>query len=209
MLQPRRDAPTPQPRPQAPAQTVKDVPEKEQQFATDQACREELRKLGVGFTEVPDVPATNGCSLPHPIEVSRLSARMRLEPPAILECGTALAAARFFQSAGNDLARKHLKTEIASVQQASGYVCQPINGANNLSEHAFGRALDVSGIAFSDETQIKVTQYGESGKLPAFLKALRAAACGPFATVLGPGTNADHEDHFHFDMKKRRTPYCR
>lgn len=45
----------------------------------------------------------------------------------------------------------------------------------------------------------------------AFLDAVRSAACGPFKTVLGPGTDADHATHFHFDMAARRNgaTYCR
>jgi hypothetical protein len=37
-----------------------------------------------------------------------------------------------------------------------------------------------------------------------FLDALRKAACGPFKTVLGPGSDADHALHFHFDLAPRR-----
>ena len=44
-----------------------------------------------------------------------------------------------------------------------------------------------------------------------FLDAVRSAACGPFKTVLGPGTDADHATHFHFDMAARRNgaTYCK
>jgi Extensin-like protein C-terminus len=31
------------------------------------------------------------------------------------------------------------------------------------------------------------------------LRELRSSACGYFTTVLGPGTNAAHASHFHFD----------
>ena len=36
----------------------------------------------------------------------------------------------------------------------------------------------------------------------ATLKGLRGSACGYFTTVLGPGANAAHETHFHFDAGK-------
>jgi hypothetical protein len=42
-----------------------------------------------------------------------------------------------------------------------------------------------------------------------FQRAVRKAACGPFTTVLGPGSDAYHDDHMHFDTKPRRSPYCR
>lgn len=202
-------APIPQPRPEASAEPSTTEPRPDALPSSERACREQLRKLDVVFREADDVAAEEGCSLPHPIEITRLSERIRLDPPATLECETALAAARFFQSAASDLARKHFKSDLVAVRQASGYVCRPINGGKNLSEHAFGKALDIAGLAFSDETEIEVTQYGDGGEPAGFLKELRAAACGPFSTVLGPGTNADHEDHFHLDMKERRAPYCR
>ncbi|WEX11184.1 extensin family protein [Chelativorans sp. AA-79] len=177
--------------------------------AAERACRKELRKLGVKFKESPAVAAPGGCSLPFPIEVARLSRAIRIESPATLDCGTVLAAARFFQTAGMTLAEKHFGTGIATVEQASGYVCRPINGADDLSQHAFGKALDVSGVVLADGTQIEVRDHGGRGEAARFLKDLRAAACGPFSTVLGPGTDAHHADHFHFDIKERRTPYCR
>ena len=44
----------------------------------------------------------------------------------------------------------------------------------------------------------------------AFLKRLHHGACGVFATVLGPEANEAHRNHFHFDMKQRRSSrrYC-
>jgi hypothetical protein len=32
------------------------------------------------------------------------------------------------------------------------------------------------------------------------LKGLRGSACGYFTTVLGPGANEAHKEHFHFDL---------
>ncbi|TIS79786.1 MAG: extensin family protein, partial [Mesorhizobium sp.] len=37
-----------------------------------------------------------------------------------------------------------------------------------------------------------------------FLNAVRKAACGPFKTVLGPGSDADHSLHLHLDLAPRR-----
>ena len=38
-----------------------------------------------------------------------------------------------------------------------------------------------------------------------FLKRLHGGSCTVFATVLGPEANEAHRDHFHLDMKVRRT----
>ena len=46
----------------------------------------------------------------------------------------------------------------------------------------------------------------------AFLRDVRKAGCGPFTTVLGPGSDSYHSDHFHFDLAQRgksgRSLYC-
>jgi hypothetical protein len=38
-----------------------------------------------------------------------------------------------------------------------------------------------------------------------FLTAVRKSACGPFTTVLGPGSDSYHATHFHLDLAQRRT----
>ncbi|MBZ8133663.1 extensin family protein [Afifella sp. IM 167] len=40
-----------------------------------------------------------------------------------------------------------------------------------------------------------------------FQKRIREGACRYFTTVLGPGTNAAHATHFHFDLAQRRNGY--
>src|SRR5262245_13536407 len=41
-----------------------------------------------------------------------------------------------------------------------------------------------------------------------FVKYLHDDACPTFGTVLGPNANEAHKNHFHFDMKQRRTSLC-
>ncbi|HET6390837.1 extensin family protein [Hyphomicrobium sp.] len=41
--------------------------------------------------------------------------------------------------------------------------------------------------------------------MSSFLRQAHEDACGIFGTVLGPDANAAHHDHFHLDMKERRT----
>ncbi|MCT7374866.1 extensin family protein [Chelativorans salis] len=176
--------------------------------AAESACRKELRTLGIAFTAISAMKAKGGCRLPYPLKVTALSAKIRLQPAAVLNCRTARAAAILFQNKGAAAAKKHFEARIATVVHGSAYVCRPINGMAKLSEHAYGNALDISAVELSDGRRVEVSgkAKGAEGK---FLADIRTAACGPFTTVLGPGTNADHSNHFHFDLKKRRKPYCR
>jgi len=46
-----------------------------------------------------------------------------------------------------------------------------------------------------------VTESQDSPKV-ALLAALRRASCGWFTTILGPGTDAMHADHWHLDIEQ-------
>jgi hypothetical protein len=48
---------------------------------------------------------------------------------------------------------------------------------------------------------------GADGRVPGFLRAVHDAGNRRFAIVLGPGADALHRNHLHFDMG--RGPYCR
>ena len=96
---------------------------------------------------------------------------------------------------------------LAAIEPGTGYACRPTigNGGENLSEHAYGNALDIAAFRFQDGSRIEIAPRRDSGDLTeAFQRALRGAACLHFTTVLGPGTNAAHAHHLHLDIKARR-----
>lgn len=176
----------------------------------EQACRAELEKLGAEFTE--EEPIKDGfCEVAHPITLSALTDRVQIEPPVLLNCRTALTAARFAQEKVAPATREMLGSPLVGIRQASGYVCRVRAGTETVSEHAFANALDIASFTLADGREIAVRQYGRPGKEMAdFLAKVRADACGPFTTVLGPGTNADHATHFHLDLEERHNTatYC-
>lgn len=175
------------------------------------ACRESLKKLGAQFEEAEPESGTGGCHLPFPVSLSSLGAGIDIKPAVTLNCQTALSSARFGAHVIQKVAQSELKRQVASIAQASGYVCRPRNGSGKLSEHAFGNALDISAFTLSDGAVVDVKPTLSGTAQGKFLDRVRGAACGPFKTVLGPGSNADHEFHLHFDLAKRRngSTYCR
>ncbi|WP_265517069.1 extensin family protein [Nitratireductor luteus] len=177
----------------------------------EKACRRDLQRLGVSFSDAEAVEVEGGCSLPHPIHVTALGPAMALHPTGVMNCPTARAAAQLVQRAGQKAAETHFKSRIEAVNHASAYICRVRRGTENLSQHAFGNALDIASLTLADGRRVVVREYEDADSPEAqFLDALRAAACGLFTTVLGPGTDADHADHFHLDMKRRRGgAYCR
>lgn len=166
-------------------------------------CRQRLRQLGVIFEDRPAESDPAGCSIPYPIAVSALGPKTKLEPPGILNCAMAQAAATFTSDTVNPTAQRDFNADVASIGQASAYVCRPRAGTRKLSEHSFGNALDIARFNLSNGKAVDVvTQPGDTEAR--FLATIRTAACGPFKTVLGPGSDADHATHFHLDLAPRK-----
>lgn len=74
-----------------------------------------------------------------------------------------------------------------------------------MSEHALGNAFDVAGFGLSDGSTLAVAPRADRGDMTAaFQNAVQATACLFFTTVLGPGSNAAHDNHLHLDIKARK-----
>lgn len=167
------------------------------------ACRQRLTELGVRFDNRPAEIDPSGCSMPYPIIIKSLGKDIKLTPDAEISCAMAEAAARFAQGAIAPTAKQVFGKTLTSITHASAYVCRPRNGTRKLSEHAFGNALDISSFTLSGGTKVAVEPTPPE-KNGLFVSKIRRAACGPFKTVLGPGSDADHAEHLHFDLAPRR-----
>lgn len=167
------------------------------------ACRTRLKVLGVEFEEFASQSDADGCALPFPLKLKRLSRSIDIEPDAVINCATAEASARFATSVIAPAAKAEFGDELSVVGQASAYVCRPRNGTRKLSEHAFGNALDIARFTLAKGAAIDVEPTPPE-KNAKFLGVVRKAACGPFKTVLGPGSDADHARHLHFDLAPRK-----
>ena len=170
----------------------------------ERQCRADLRKLGVEFEpHEPLADLAAGCFVANPVTLKSLGKAISLSPEAILNCNMARATARFMQEVAAPIAKASFGADLTSIGNASAYVCRPRHGTTKLSEHGLGNAIDIASFTLADGRRIDV-KAGADAKQAAFLDAIRKAACGPFTTVLGPGSDADHNLHFHFDMEKRR-----
>lgn len=169
----------------------------------EQACRKRLTELRVRYRESRAEADPAGCAMPYPLVVESLGAGIALQPEAHMNCTTAEAVARFVAETAAPAAKDIFGTPLASVDHASAYVCRPRAGTDKLSEHAFGNAFDIANFTLSDGTAVAV-ELAPPEKNGQFLNTVRKAACGPFKTVLGPGSNADHADHIHLDLAPRR-----
>lgn len=101
---------------------------------------------------------------------------------------------------------------LSELTVAAHYACRTRNSRSGarLSEHAKGRAIDISSIVMEDGSRVTVLRGWGSGRDGRLLSRLHRGACGPFGTVLGPNSDRHHRDHFHFDVANHRSgPYCR
>lgn len=157
-------------------------------------------------TRLPEIEGPDGCGVAAPVEVAFASG-VALDPPAVMSCGAARAL-RAWLDTGAKPAVAATGGRLVALQVAGAYVCRSRNGqpGAKLSEHGRGRAVDVAALRLAGGGAVTVG----AGDGASLLATVREAACGPFATVLGPGSDAFHETHLHLDVAERRHgPYCR
>jgi len=155
-------------------------------------------------------PGPGSCGVDAAVRV-RAVAGVRLSTPAVMDCATARALKTWVEH-GLRPAVGTAGGGAEAIRVMGHYSCRPRNNqpGARLSEHAFGRAIDVGGIRLRDGTEISVLRDWNGSAHGARLRQMWQAACGPFGTVLGPNANAAHRDHFHFDTARYRSgSYCR
>jgi hypothetical protein len=168
-------------------------------------CRRELKKLGVDFRDLRPINDSKSCRIEDPVKVSMLPGKVQLKPAATLSCQMALTLARWTKNELNPAARRRYWSRVKTIHQMSSYSCRRINGSRTMSEHSKGNAIDIGRIELTSGRDIDVEKKGLFAfRSKGFLNSVRAEGCEYFTTVLGPGYNRDHRDHFHFDIKPRR-----
>jgi hypothetical protein len=129
-----------------------------------------------------------------------------LTPPATLACPIVSALDRWMNDSVQPAAMRWFGTPVTEIKQISAYSCRGMvgSGGHGISEHAFGNALDIAAFTFADGRRVTV-QDGWHGapEEQGFLRDIHLAACDYFNTVLAPGYNAAHYNHFHVDLMRR------
>ena len=176
--------------------------------ADEIACRRDLKRLGVKYRDLAPIHDSNACRIDYPVSVSGLSGGIQMKPAATLNCEMAATFARWTRSELAPAARYRYLTGVKTIHQGSSYSCRKIAGTRTASEHSRGNALDVMRIELKNGRDIDVKKPGWFAfRQRGFLNTVRADGCDYFTTVLGPGYNYDHRNHFHFDIKPRKNGY--
>lgn len=178
--------------------------------ASEKACRQRLQRLGVRFRDVPPISKGRSCGIPYPIELQGLSGGIQMKPAAQVNCQITEAFAKWVKNELAPSARLRYLSGVRSIHQMSSYSCRTMNSQKGaaMSEHAKGNAIDIGKITLNSGKEILIRRKGffafrEKG----LLKAVRTDSCKYFTTVLGPGSDRFHKDHFHFDLRMRKSGY--
>lgn len=159
---------------------------------------------------IGSVPGPGACGISKAVQLSSVSGVALSQQPKI-DCATAKALNIWVKS-GLKPAVGKLGGGVKSLRVVAHYACRNRNSAKTgkLSEHAKGRAIDISAIGLNNGQSITVLKGWAHKQTGPVLKRAHKAACGPFGTVLGPEANKFHRDHFHFDTARYRSgSYCR
>lgn len=204
--------PLPRPRPHGDSPVLAVLPPRVEPRAPtplDTACLQDLRRLGVSFSEEEPIDPQGACHVDHPLKVASLGSGVAIAPAATLNCRTAEALASWVKNVLLPAAQKHLGARPERIVHASTYVCRSRNNipGAKLSEHAHANAVDIASIAFADRDPFDIGVRDASEDEGAFQLAVRKGSCDYFTTVLGPGSDASHATHLHFDMAERNGGY--
>lgn len=175
------------------------------------ACEAELTRLGAVFERLDPIEGEGGCGVPQPYDLAEPAPGVELDPGTQMTCPAALATARWVREVVQPAARAFGEgVALSGLTHASTYVCRSRNGqaGAKISEHAAGSAIDISRFDFDGHEPLPIVPRTGKGNIEeAFQRAVRAGACLHFTTVLGPGSDAYHDDHLHLDLAERRGGY--
>lgn len=175
---------------------------------SDAGCIMRLKSLGLTFEMSTPPPGAGLCQIDDAVQLRDISfGQFRITFPdrPLLNCKFAARFAEWLSQTGAPIVLAQTKSPVAAMSTGPGYECRGRNGDSSAktSEHGFGNAVDITAFKLADGRVFQIKDAINAGS-PAYatLQGLRGSACGYFTTVLGPGSNAAHAGHFHFDLGK-------
>jgi hypothetical protein len=181
---------------------------KEELDAAGKVCKAVLEKDKLVADVAGPALWDNGCGAVGQITISAIKLKdgkqVTLRPSALIRCETAEAVADWVREELVPATQAY--SGLARIEVAASYHCRPRNNVRGaiMSEHGRANALDVRAIVMNDGRRFGVDIPETPIQL---LSDLRRSSCAHFTTVLGPGSDGYHENHFHVDLAQRRGGY--
>ncbi len=201
--EPTKEEPAPGPTPVPPGEVEIETPTEP---VPDPICDALEASKEAEFERLPRL-VEGECGALTPIKLNAIrpkdSQPVVLDPPITTQCAIASSLVTWVHDSLQPAALKHLGEAIKGFQSTGGYQCRTRNHVANgkISEHAKANAIDIGYFQQLSGKTVKVGEMTEPGL--AFMTEIRGKACGPFKTVLGPGSDPSHAEHFHLDLAKR------
>jgi hypothetical protein len=203
------EPPLPPPRPPELAPPAKPAQEPPPSALSEGAatCLAKLIAAGAG-AEAASAPAptVEGCGIGTPIRLTSITGMggnvVSLPDRPLLDCEFAAVLADYVRLIVAPLGEAMLHARVAAIETGPGYECRTqdrIAGAK-ISAHAHGLAVDFVAITFADKRRVLIERQTGADEA-SYFRAVRAAACGWFTTVLGPGADAFHASNMHLDIE--------
>ncbi len=145
------------------------------------------------------------CGLTKPFKVTALQGgAVAFNATATLDCSMVAELDQWLADTVQPAAQARFGARVARIDSMGSYACRGMNNQSGaqLSEHAFGNALDIGGFVLEDGRQITLLRDWWRGdeQARAFLMDVHRGSCEHFTTVLSPGSNAFHYNHIHVDL---------
>ncbi len=197
-------SPAPSSSKEAPAPASPDNADGETQSA--QGCLADLRSTGIAFSIPDSVQTTSECHIDNPVVIESVSSPdgdIALPGKPLFRCAFARRFTQWIAGVAGPVVSSHSGKRLAAISTGPGFVCRKRNGDTTakISEHALGNAVDIDALILADKRRIAISTVADpEGRDTRMLMALRLSACGFFTTVLGPGSNEAHKEHYHFDF---------
>jgi hypothetical protein len=175
--------------------------------AEEQCVAQQLVRTADYLEPTDAVNGKGTCGMTKPFKVAAVSGGfVEFKPKATLSCPLVANVDAWFHEAIQPAALAWYGSPVIEIKQISAYSCRTMNGQPGaaISEHAFGNALDIAAFRFADGREVEFkTGWKGRPEERGFLRAVHAAACERFSTVLAPGSNVYHYDHIHVDLARR------
>ena len=162
------------------------------------ACVSDLASQKVVFEQMPTAK-DEGCELSGAIELETVPTSfgdVSLSSKPVMLCSFGRQFSGWVREVAAPLTLGYTGQRLAEVETGSAFDCRSRYDKPGLvpSEHAKGDAVDIVSFVLADKRRIQAKQQNSD-----LIHALRMTACGYFTTVLGPGADAAHAEHLHFD----------
>jgi hypothetical protein len=176
--------------------------------AAPSACQVRLQKIAV-FQPIPTLVGAGECGALDAVHLDAIilpdQNKVAVTPAGVLRCPMAEELAHWVREDVAPLTQK-LGSGVRVLDNFDSYECRGRNRVRGaaLSEHGRANAIDVRLFKLADGRSLTLTDVNVD---KGWREAIKASVCTRFATVLGPGSDGNHEEHIHLDLAERRNNY--